>query len=144
MLVFLFLNPFNHFRHSGRDIFCLKNFDTFTRTSVRVSKMNAVARAQLTVQMLTLIKEYVEWAWGKTDQSIGEKWNSFVVVLGTNLHPITYPPLCLHIHICTSIFLHIDIFKEICCIFYHFIFFSHSKGYTHTVPQTCPGWVKYI
>ena len=30
---------------SGGDIFCLKNFDTFTRTSVRVSKMNAVASA---------------------------------------------------------------------------------------------------
>ena len=29
----------------GRDIFCLKNFDTFTRTPVRVSKMNDVARA---------------------------------------------------------------------------------------------------
>ena len=32
---------------TGRDIFCLKNFDTFTRTPVRVSKMNAVARVQL-------------------------------------------------------------------------------------------------
>ena len=31
---------------SGRDIFCLKSFDTFPRTPVRVSKMNAVARAQ--------------------------------------------------------------------------------------------------
>ena len=31
---------------SGRDIFCLKNFDTFTKTYVRVSKTNAVARAQ--------------------------------------------------------------------------------------------------
>ena len=30
---------------SGRDIFCLKNFDTFTGASVRVSKMNAVATA---------------------------------------------------------------------------------------------------
>ena len=40
---------------SGRDIFCLKNFDTFPRTPVRVSKMNAVARAQLTFQMLTLL-----------------------------------------------------------------------------------------
>ena len=29
----------------GRDIFCLKNFDTVTRTPVRVSKINAVARA---------------------------------------------------------------------------------------------------
>ena len=38
---------------SGRDIFCLKNFDTFTRTPVRVSKINAVARPQLTFQMLT-------------------------------------------------------------------------------------------
>ena len=37
--------------HVGRDIFCLNNFDTFTRTSVRVSKMNAVARVQLTFQM---------------------------------------------------------------------------------------------
>ena len=34
-------------------IFCLKNFDTFTRTLVRVSKMNAVARAQSTFQMWT-------------------------------------------------------------------------------------------
>ena len=29
---------------SGRDISCLYNFDTFTRTSVRESKMNAIAR----------------------------------------------------------------------------------------------------
>ena len=41
---------------SGRDIFCLKNLDNFTRASVRVSKMNAVARAQLTFQMLTLLQ----------------------------------------------------------------------------------------
>ena len=42
----------------ARDLFCLKNFDTFTRTSVRVSKINAVARAQLTqltFKMLTLL-----------------------------------------------------------------------------------------
>ena len=44
---------------SGRDILCLKNFDTFTRTSVRVSKINAVARAQLTFQMFTLLKKYL-------------------------------------------------------------------------------------
>ena len=45
---------------SDRDIFCLKNFDTITtRTSVRVSKMNAVARAQLTLQMLTLLQKYL-------------------------------------------------------------------------------------
>ena len=43
---------------SGRDICCLKTFDTFKRTPVRVSKMNAVARAQLTFQMLTLLKKY--------------------------------------------------------------------------------------
>ena len=39
---------------ADRYIFCLKNFDTFTRTSIRVPKMNAVAREQLTLQMLTL------------------------------------------------------------------------------------------
>ena len=44
---------------SGRDIFYLKNFDTFTRTSVRVSKMNAVDRAQLTFQMVTLLQKYL-------------------------------------------------------------------------------------
>ena len=38
---------------SGRDIFCLKNFDTFTRTSVCELKMNTVAKTQLTFQMLT-------------------------------------------------------------------------------------------
>ena len=43
---------------SGRDIFCLKNFDTFTRTPVHVSKMNAVAHTQLAFQMLTLLKKY--------------------------------------------------------------------------------------
>ena len=41
---------------SGQNIFYLKNFDTFARTSVRVSKMNAVAHAQLTFQMLTLLQ----------------------------------------------------------------------------------------
>ena len=35
--------------------FLSQNFDTFTRTSVFVSKMNAVARAQLAFQMSTLI-----------------------------------------------------------------------------------------
>ena len=35
-----------------------KNFDPFSRTPVRVSKMNAVARAQLTFQMLTLLQKY--------------------------------------------------------------------------------------
>ena len=44
---------------SGRDIFCLKNFDTFTRTPVRMSKMNAVARAQFTFQMLTLLPKHL-------------------------------------------------------------------------------------
>ena len=38
-------------------LFCLKNFDTFTRTPVCVSIMNAVARTQLTFQMLTLPKK---------------------------------------------------------------------------------------
>ena len=45
---------------SSRNIFYLKNFDTFRRTSVRVSKMNAVARAQLTFQRLPLLEIYVE------------------------------------------------------------------------------------
>ena len=45
---------------AGRDIFCLKNVDTFTGTPVRVSKMNAVARAQLIFQMVTLLKKH-EW-----------------------------------------------------------------------------------
>ena len=38
---------------SGQDIFCLKNLGTFTRKSIRVSEMNAVARAQLIFQMFT-------------------------------------------------------------------------------------------
>ena len=40
-------------------IFCLKNFDTFTRTPVRVSKMNVFAHAQLTFEMLTLLQIYI-------------------------------------------------------------------------------------
>ena len=42
---------------SGRDIFCLKNFDTFTRTPFLVSKMIAVACTQLTFKMLILLKK---------------------------------------------------------------------------------------
>ena len=41
------------------DIFRLKTFDTFTRTPVRVSKMKAVAPAQLTFQKLTLLQKYL-------------------------------------------------------------------------------------
>ena len=41
---------------TGRDIFCLKNFDTCTKTSIRVSKMNAVAHAQLRFQVLTWLQ----------------------------------------------------------------------------------------
>ena len=36
-----------------------KNFETFTRTPVHVSNMHAVARAQLTFQMLALLKKYL-------------------------------------------------------------------------------------
>ena len=38
---------------SGRDIFCLKNIDTFKGTSFRVSKVSTVVQAQLTLQLLT-------------------------------------------------------------------------------------------
>ena len=36
---------------SGRDILCLQNLDIFKRTSFRLSKMNAIARAQLTFKI---------------------------------------------------------------------------------------------
>ena len=42
-----------------RDIFCLKNFHTLTRTPVRVLKTNAVACAQLIFEMLTLLQKYL-------------------------------------------------------------------------------------
>ena len=51
----------------SRDIFCLKNFDTFTRTPVHVSKMNAVARAQLTFQIYIYIYIY---CWSSTAKRI--------------------------------------------------------------------------
>ena len=38
---------------------CLKNFDNFTRTPVRVSKMNAISHVQLTFEMLTLLHKYL-------------------------------------------------------------------------------------
>ena len=43
----------------GRDIFYLNIYDTFSRTSVRESKLNAVVCAQLTFQMLTTHKKYL-------------------------------------------------------------------------------------
>ena len=39
--------------------FLSQNFDTFPRTPVCVSKMNAVALAQVTFQMLTLLQKYI-------------------------------------------------------------------------------------
>ena len=55
---------------SDRDIFWLINFDTFTRTFVRVSQMNAVARAQLTFHMLTFLQKYLyrQSQYSKTSQ----------------------------------------------------------------------------
>ena len=41
---------------SGRDIFCPNIFDTLRRTSLRESKINTLARAQLTFQMVAWIK----------------------------------------------------------------------------------------
>ena len=43
----------------GRDLFCLKFFDTFTRTSVQESTMNAIFCAQATFLMLTLLQIYL-------------------------------------------------------------------------------------
>ena len=40
---------------------------------------------------------------------------------------ITHPPQCLHIHICTSIFSQIDVYKEIFRIFHYFILTLISK-----------------
>ena len=42
-------------------MFCPENLDTFTRALVHVSKINAVDRAQLTFQILTLIKNIYIW-----------------------------------------------------------------------------------
>ena len=50
----------------------------------------------------------------------------------------TYPNLHLHIHMCTSIFLHIDVYKEIFLIFHYLILLLYSKGYTHSLPGTSP------
>ena len=69
--MFILIVPFSFYfavtlhiwQNKCRDIFCLKNFDTFKRTSVRVSKMNAVAPALLTFQMLTLLKKYPIFPW---------------------------------------------------------------------------------
>ena len=41
-----------------QDIFRLENFDTLTRTPVRVLKMNVVARTQLTFQILNLLQKH--------------------------------------------------------------------------------------
>ena len=57
---------------------------------------------------------------------------------------ITYPPLCLHIHIYTSIFYIQMYIKK------HFVYFiisfllSCSKGYAQTVSHISPWWMKYI
>ena len=44
-----------------RGIFCPTNYNTFTRTSIRVSKTKAVARAQLSFQILTLLQIYIPY-----------------------------------------------------------------------------------
>ena len=48
---------------SDRDIFCLKISDTFTTTSVNVSKMNAVSRAQLAFQMWLEHSAWIRRLW---------------------------------------------------------------------------------
>ena len=61
----------------GGRVFCLKNFDTFTRTPDRVSQMNAVARAQLTYQMLTLLQRYTKMRHNLKSYSPYIQWQSW-------------------------------------------------------------------
>ena len=68
----------------GRDIFCLKNFDTFTRTFVRVSKMNAVV-----FQMLALLQKYPFINFNGATFEVWE-WISNFIPHFTG-HVITYP-----------------------------------------------------
>ena len=72
----------------------------------------------------------------------------YIAVLGTNLDP-NYVPISVP----TLSYLHIDIFTYIYIkknIFLYFLYFiilfllSYSKGYPYTVPQTSPGWGRYI
>ena len=43
---------------------------------------------------------------------------------------ITYSPLHLDIHVCTSIVLHIDVYKEIFCIFHFTLIFNEMYTYS--------------
>ena len=58
---YIYIYKFGGVDPSGRDMFCLKNFDTFTRTPVRVSKMNAVARVNVNF-IYIYIYIYILWA----------------------------------------------------------------------------------
>ena len=59
-LVIFYLMPLiSAFKSVNRYSTTMEYIDTFTRTSARVSKMNAVARAQLTFQILTLLQKHL-------------------------------------------------------------------------------------
>ena len=90
---------------SGRDFFCLKNFDTFTRTSVRVSKMNAVARSLLTFEMLTLVDKYIKMM----DDWIHKLFLNKPLTMFVLIQP-AYKSL-KHIEICIYVFMKIYISK---------------------------------
>ena len=71
------------------DQFLSKNFDTHTRTSVRHSRRNAVACAQLTLQMLTL----------QTDRHYHEFQDFRGVVLLSYTHfVVTHPIKCSNLN----------------------------------------------
>ena len=54
----LYILPVPCILNQGVRFLTMNRYDTFTRTPVRVSKINSAARAQLTLQMLTLFKKY--------------------------------------------------------------------------------------
>ena len=60
---------------SSRGIFCLKHFDTFSSAPVRVSKMNAVARAQLTKIYLWCVRNKLQTICDKTKSILSHATN---------------------------------------------------------------------
>ena len=76
-------------------IFCLKNFDTFTRTSVPVSKTNVVAHAQLKIQNITVLRKYkitpLQWS---VYNIILNKFNNFETVFSNSCFVLSYQRNC--------------------------------------------------
>ena len=131
---------------SGRDIFCLKNADTFKTISDHVSKMNVVACAQLTFQMLTLLTKMSIFKVGRVRLATRQIYKSNDMLQLKKILVRVMNKICVHIYVYMTItwsrnyrhFIIGNIWKHHSCVLFFF------RNQHHIICKLSQHFIYYI